>query len=190
MTERRPCTETLEDALDNNNGACKSLKAELSPKASGGTNYDATLGFEDPLGRLRFGKTNLAGEIIVDSEGSEISCLDDEGTQVGGSVSEVVIATITLQQDLLYREFEAWVSCFRDTKWKLVAIADAGVTDVETVIAHGRCGSNNYNSSFFQKCRKYIAGSVGVQLLELRAFNLNVPSDIDATIACEEDQTP
>ena len=189
--ERRPAQETLENANDDNTGAALSLKAEGSPADSGGVNYAGTLMGKDPDGNLRFINTNLAGDVIIDSEGGEITPKWAQGTKENGSDTEVVVTSIPLTVDLLYKEFKAQVSCYRDTKWALVAVADKGeVGEVETIIAKGRCGTGNYDSNWDGRMTSYVAGAAGIQILELRAYNINALSDIDATIEVKEDITP
>lgn len=187
-TELRESFPTLEDATAADAGAAKSLKAEGSSAASGGTNYDASLVGKDSSGNLQFLKQNSSQELIVTMEGDTFACLSDEGTVDDGSGTLVEVASFALQASKVYSNIEWMVSCFRDCKFIIEAVEDVGVTDVITIITQGRVGSGSFTSDGMLRCREVTAGTIGTLALRIRASNPNALSDIDATLAAREKQ--
>lgn len=189
-TERRPSTPTLEDATNSNAGAAKSLKAEGSAAASGGTNYDAGFVAKDGSGNLQFLKVNANRELVIDSDGSDKACLYAEGTIDDGVGTFTTVCEITLTNDYAYKNIEIHVSCFRDTVFKVEWVDDeGGGGETFNQLLKGRLGKeSNYHA--MMECLKFTAGAAGTQKLRIQAYNTGALSDIDATIAVLQDTTP
>ena len=186
-TEKRESFPTTEDAADGS-GVPLSSKTEGDPSASDGTNYHGALVGKDPSGNLQFIALNDNREVIVDNDSAEVACVSAEGEIEDGSGTLAALATITLQASKVYRDLEVWVSCFRDTKYIVEAVDDAGVTDVITQLGIIRTGSGQYTFHGKLDCRQFTSGSTGVQELRIRALNSNALSDISGSIAAIEEQ--
>lgn len=192
-TERRPVAPNLEDASDSNNGAALSLKNEGDAHDSDGVNYQGALVAKKASdGTLIFPVTNDAGELIVDTDGTEKACNHAQGTLDDGAASFTTVTEITLTNSNVYSEIQLHISCFRDTIWKIEQVDDeGGGGETITQLVKGRLTSqaeSNYCCKW--DCLEITAGATGTVKLRVQAYNPNSVSDIDAMLSCKEDTTP
>lgn len=185
MADTRTSFITLEDVSTQ---AGVPLHRALENDAAAGKNAHPALVYKDPSGNLRYGKVNATGEVVVSLETAEVANLSDEGG-VSGTTSFQTIASITLQNDYVYKKIGFMGSCFRDAIFELVQIDDSAGTPVETVHQTFRVGAGLYNFAREIDNLEFTAGSTGVCVLRLRAKQLqNVPSDIDGSVNATEIQ--
>lgn len=155
--------------------------------AAAGKNAGAVLTARDELGNLAYLRTRSSdGRLIVDTEGEDVVELKGQGDNAG-SGTFVDLLTITLQQSTVYKNLEWLVSCFRDSTFEIVHVADVGVTDVETILATPKVGSGDYTNDG-KMTSKFTTSGVGVQELRIRGLNLNVLSQLEAALSVQEVQ--
>lgn len=126
----------------------------------------------------------LTGALKVTQETGEYALLSDSGTNVGNTAYQV-LATLTLQNDYVYKDIEIILSSFRDTVAQLVHVDNA----VDAILIDGiRVGAGQYSLASQLKSLEFTAGATGAQTLELRAKNLNVTSTMDGVLTAKEVQ--
>lgn len=182
MADVRTNFPVLEDAATQ---AGLPLHKVLEGDSSTGKNALASLVAADAAGNLQYMRVNQNNELVVSMESSiSFALLTESGTNAG-STSYADLVTIALQNDLVYRELEAIVSCFRDAVFQVVLVDNA----VETILVHGiRAGAGNYNGPLSFKTLEFVAGTTGIQKLIIRGKNLNATSTLDAALTIKEIQ--
>jgi len=181
MADSRPNFAVLQDYVS---GAGLPLHKVLENDASANKNALAALVGIDPLGNLRYLKTNSTGELIISLESEEFALLSDSGTHAG-SASPVDIVTIPLQNSMTYKSLEVVCSCFRDAVFSVVLVDDQAETDLIPGI---RSGAGEYQDPVSLQTLMFTTGATGTQELIVRGFNLNVTSTMDAVISVKEIQ--
>ncbi len=183
-TDKPQAFPILEDPADNS-GKPLSYKVEGDPAAGG--NYAGILTGKDPDGNLQFLKLNASNELVVDLDSNEVACLTGTA-KVAGGTSEQAILQITLQATTEYRKLGWIVSNFRQSEFRIIAVDDVGVTDVETELATILVGPGDYTDSAELECLSFTSGGTGVQELQLVGTNKDVASDLRGTLSIEEVQ--
>lgn len=182
MADLRTSFTVLEDATTQ---AGLPLHKVAQGDALAGKNAIAALIAKDPAGNLIYPVTNSLGELVVSTESSTAAALlSEDGTSVG-SASDADIVTLTLQNDMTYRELEAVVSCFRDAVFKIVHVDDA-VTNI--LVPGVRCGAGSLNSVLNFKTLEFVTGSTGTQELKIIGKNLNALATMDGVLSVKEIQ--
>jgi hypothetical protein len=161
------------------------LHKVLEGDSSTGKNALASMVAADAAGNLKYMRVNQNNELVVSTESSiSYALLSDSGSNAG-SATYVDLVTIALQNDLVYRELEAIVSCFRDAVFQVVFIDDA----TETLLVPGiRAGAGDYNGPLSFKTLEFVAGATGTQQLVIRGKNINATSTLDAALTIKEIQ--
>jgi ribonucleotide monophosphatase NagD (HAD superfamily) len=150
-----------------------------------GKNAIAALIAKDPAGNLIYPVTNSQGELVVSTESSTASALLSEDGTSAGSLTDVDVVTLTLQNSMTYRELEAIVSCFRDAVFKIVHVDDA-VTNI--LVPGVRCGAGSLNAILNFKTLEFVTGATGTQELKIIGKNLNVQATMDGVLSVKEIQ--
>ena len=164
------------------------LAKVLEGDASASKNALAALGFKDAAGNLQYAKVNANNEIVVDIDSDEVACLSDSAKVTGDKDTEQDVISITLQNDLEYKNIGWIVSCFRQAEFRIVWIDDDGGVGTETEISTILVGPGDYTSSGELECLNFTTGSVGVQTLKIVGLNKDQPSDLRATLTVKEIQ--
>jgi phage gp45-like len=141
---------------------------------------------KDPSGNLQYLSLNSNNEVIVDSDSAEVACLSDTGKVTGNNSTEQLVVSITLQASTEYKEIGYIVSNFRQSEYRIIAVDDVGVTDVETELATILVGPGDYTDSATLDCLTFTSGSTGVQELQIVGLNKDAASDLRATISAKE----
>lgn len=183
-TDKIQAFPILEDPSDNSG---KPLSFKQEGDAAAGGNYAGMLTAKDGSGNLQFLNVNASGELIVNIEADDVSCLTATGKVTGGT-SEQAICQITLQATTGYKGVGWTVSNFRQTEYRIIAVDDVGVTDVETELATILVGPGDYTDSAELDCLSFTSGSTGTQELQLVGTNKDVASDLRGTLTVKEIQ--
>jgi len=185
MADKRAAFATLQDfSTDEGLSLHKALEGDASANKNAHGAFVAT----DASGDFQYMRVNSNNELIVDTESAAVACLSESNSTAGNKVTEQEVAKVTLQSSKEYNELSIVGSCFREAQFRLVAVDDVGVTDVETEIARFKVGPGQYSFQADGKCLAFTSGSTGVQELQVLAINLNAASDFDGTISAEEVQ--
>jgi hypothetical protein len=139
-------------------------------------------GFRDSSGNLILPQLTAAGKIAVDTGAAPGTCLNAFGKNATGSLTEVVVATIALQNSKMYSAIASTVSCTRTAVYRLVWNNNG----VETELAVQIVGAGQFSHDFVQDCLQFTSGATGTQELKVFAYNLDKVSQLSATISCLE----
>lgn len=183
-TDKPQAIPVLEDPADQ---AGKPLAKVLEGDAAASKNAAPMLVGKDPSGNLQYIALNSNREVIVDTESAEVACLTGTAKVTGGT-SEQKVLGITLQASTEYKKIGWALSNFRQTEYRIVAVSDVGVTDVETELATILVGPGDYNDSSELECLTFTSGATGVQELQLVGTNKDVASDLRGTLSVQEVQ--
>ena len=151
--------------------------------AAASKNAGAVLGVKDESGNLQYIPL-IDGKIPVTFDASDIAHLYDQGNHAG-SATYVTLATITLQNSKDYRQLEWVASSFRDSVFQVIWNDDTTPTTLLTirVSSHGEVTTDGEFEHL-----DFTSGASGTQTLIIQGKNSNALSDMDATIAIEENQ--
>jgi hypothetical protein len=122
------------------------------------------------------------GALLTTAEGAK-ECEHARGEDAAGSASFVDIATITLTNGSYYEDLTWVCSCFRDAHFQIVRVDDVGGVDTETIIADVIVGSGDYTDSGELKCFKFQAPASDVNVLKVKAKNMNALSALRSSIS-------
>jgi len=185
MADKDPVFNIIQD-LSSENGV--PVHKALEGETTAGKNAVPSMIAKDPSGNFIYAAANSSGELIIDTDSSELANLRATA-KVVGSGTEVIVAKITLQANGVYKGL-GWVAgCFRDADFRIIGVDDVGVTDVETEMVAGiLCGPGDFNDSEQLKNFEFVAGGTGVQELQIVATNLNALSDFRGTLTISEEQ--
>jgi hypothetical protein len=156
------------------------LHKVLEADAAAAKNALPALVAKDAGGLLRYIKTNTAGEVSVVVASGKV-CVSARGS-VAGSATFVDVATITLVNGETYQDLDWVVSCFRDAVFEVVRVEDVGGADTEIIVADMLVGPGDFTDSGVLKCEEFTAPATDVNVLKIRAKNVNALSDFRATI--------
>lgn len=143
-----------------------------------------SLSFKDSSGNLVYPTLDNSGALPVTLEGSKV-CKSERGESVGNQTFQD-IATITLTNSASYEDLDWVVSCFRDCHFQIVTVDDVGGTDTETILADILVGAGDFSDSGRLKCETFTAPAAGVNVVKLKAKNINALSDMRGTITIGE----
>jgi len=138
------------------------------------------LGFLDSTGNLTAPQLNAAGQLPVTFAAAG-NGKKQRGT-VGGSLSLVTVASLTLAVSKTYDQLDFIVSCFRDARFQVILSDNA----VETIISDALCGPGQFTVHAALKEAEIVSGATGPQLLLIKALNLNALSDFYASLSVNE----
>ena len=141
-----------------------------------------SLSFKDSSGNLVYPSLDSSGALPVTLEGAK-ECQSARGEDAAGNASFVDIATITLTNGSTYEDLDWVCSCFRDAHFQIVRVDDVGGTDTETILADVLVGSGDFTDSGRIRCEKFTAPGTGVNVLKVKALNLNALSALRASIS-------
>jgi len=96
---------------------------------------------------------------------------------VGGSLTLVTVATLTLAVSEIYENLDFMVSCFRDARFQVI-LNDNGA---ETIIADAICGPGQFSFHGQMSEGEFATGASGTQSIIIKALNLNALSDFYAS---------
>lgn len=178
-------THTLEDV--GTQGGLP-LHKVLEGDAAAAKNASAALTAKDAAGDLQYPRVNAQRELVVSTTSADNACLNATGKVAGNKVTEQVVLTIVLQASLEYKKIGWLVSCFRQSEFRIVHVADVGVTDVETEIATMLVAPNDVTDSNELECLSFTSGATGVQELRLVGINKDAISDLRGTVTVLEQQ--
>lgn len=136
--------------------------------------------------QFRVPAVDTQDRLIVNSEADDIVDLKGEGDDAG-SGTFVTLFDITLQNSMDYKNLEWVASCFRDTTFEIVHIADLGGSPVETILATPKVGSGSF-TSFGKLTSRFTSGATGVQVVRFRGINLTSTSQMEASASLQEVQ--
>ncbi len=176
--------EQVFNSLQLADGTGVALHRVLEGDAIAAKNAAPGLVAKDPADQFAYLQLNAAGEILVNTEGSDIACLKGQGTHAGDNAAFQDLAVIALTINKVYKKLGYIISCFRDTVFEIYHQNDAA----EVILGTLRCGAGDVNDSSQLDGLEFTAGGVGVQELRIRAKNLNAPSTMDATVTVGEIQ--
>lgn len=143
-----------------------------------------SLSFKDSDGNLVYPQLDNSGALPVTLEGTKV-CKSERGELTGvGTFGDV--ATITLTNDALYEDLDWVCSCFRDAHFQIVTVFDVGGTDTEAILADVLVGAGDFTDSGRLKCETITAPSTGVNVLKIKAKNMNALSDMRGTLTIAE----
>lgn len=185
MSELTPLVKTLRNL---GTGAGEAPTSSAIGDASAGRTYVPSMIAEKPDNTLTLLKATSSGELIVNQDSAAIANLSATGKLVGTNV-EAVVAEITLTNDLVYKELDLAISCFRDALFRVEQIDDEGVGDVITeLVSELRVGNADHTKYISLKGLEFTAGSTGVVKLRVVGYNLGATSDMTATLSIKEEQ--
>lgn len=173
----------LQDTADNS-GAPWHLTAEGD--AVNARNKGMVVIAKDSLGNAQIPEVDSQNRLLVNSEGADTVGLKGEGDNAG-SGTFVDLFDITLQNDTQYQQLEWLVSCFREATFEILWIDDEGGTPTETILCTPKVGSGAYSNSG-QLFAPFTTGSVGNQVLRVRALNQTALSQLEAAASIQEVQ--
>ena len=177
MADLRASFTVLEDVSSQ---AGLPLHKVLEADAAAAKNALPALVAKDAGGLLRYNKTNTAGEVsVVVTSGK--TCMSARGT-ASGSATFVDVATITLVNGEKYQDLDWVVSCFRDAVYEVLIVEDVGGLDTEIILADILVGPGDFTDSGVLRCQEFTAPAADVNVLKVRAKNMNALSDFRASI--------
>ncbi len=181
MADVREVFTTLQDYTD---GSGQPLHRALEGDDITSRNAHGALVAKNSADEFQYLLVNDLNELVVSLESGAYALLSNTDTHAG-DITYQTVASITLQNDLVYKEVEIIASCYRDAKFQLILSDDA----VETVLIEGmRVGAGSFNFSEQLKSLEFTTGLTGTQLLLLKGKNQNVISDMDGFLAVKEIQ--
>lgn len=157
--------------------------------AAAGKNYLGALGAKDAAGNLQFPLVNDNRELVISLESANVASLSGTAKVTGHASVEQDVVAVTLQATTEYRKIGWIVSCFRQAEFRLVHIADAEGTPVETELATILVGPGQYSNVGELSCLAFSSGGTGVQELKLVGINKEAVSDLRGTVSVEEIQS-
>lgn len=149
-------------------------------------NKAAVVMAKDASGNGRMPSVDSQDRLIVNTEADDVVELDGVGDNAG-SGSQVTLFDITLQNSMDYKNVEWMVSCFREATFEFVHIDDLGGTPTELILGTPKVGAGSFTSSG-KKTARFTTGATGVQVLRVRAQNLNATSQLEACLSVQEVQ--
>lgn len=182
MTDIRASHPTLEDS---STGAGLPLHKVLEGDAAASKNASAALVAKDPTNNLIYLATDASGRLKITGEATTAN-LSGTGV-VAGNAAFTTIATITLQNSKVYEDIAVVVGCFRDTEYEIAWNDATGPT--ETVIARGLLtGAGQLSLASHLNSLSFTSAVAGAQTLYVKGKNMNVVSEMKATISVKERQ--
>jgi hypothetical protein len=168
--------------LETSGGQGSSASQSQAGDAAAGKRGLTAFGFRDSSGNLVLPQLTAAGKLAVDTGSSSGTCKKAFGKNATGSLTEVLLATISLTASKVYADIASTVSCTRTAVYRLVH-NDNGV---ETELAVQIVGAGQFSHDFAQACLEFTAGATGTQELKLFGINLDKASQLSGTISCLE----
>lgn len=156
--------------------------------AAAGKNAAAILTGKDASGNLQYPRVNAQRELVISTTSADKACLNASAKVTGHKTVEQTILTIVLQQNLEYKKIGWIASCFRDSEFRIIHIADAAGTPVETELATILVAAGAVTNSGELECLDFTSGGVGVQELALVGINKDAVSDLRGTLSVLEEQ--
>jgi len=187
MADIRPSFPTTEDGSGNG----VAVRSIIEGGAITTINSQPAIIAKDPSNNGIYLKANSQGELIISDGTDEDIKLHDSG-KLTGTTTEAIVATITLQASTNYRQLGWSVNCAKWSLFRIVAIEDVGVTDVETELLTIMTDAGDIQDSNELINLKFQSGSTGVLELQLLAKNLSSASgqasDLRGAITIGEQQ--
>lgn len=144
--------------------------------------------FRDSSGNAITPQLNPEGALLVTHDAG--TTLRARGSVLKASLTkdvESLIATVPLTLEKVYNKPSLIYSCFRDIKFRVVLVDDAGGTPVLTTIYEGILGAAEIYEDVALKHDTFsTVGGTGTQELRLYATPLDVTSDIFAQASVNE----
>jgi len=181
MADLRTSFVILEDSITQ---AGVPLHKVLEGDTPAAKNALPSLSFKDSAGNLVYPQLDNSGALPVTLEGSKV-CKSERG-EVVGSASFVDIATIVLTNGATYEDLDWVVSCFRDSHFQIVTVYDVGGADTETVLADMLVGAGSFTHAGKLKCEAFTAPGSLVNVIKLKAKNMNALSDMRGSFTIGE----
>jgi hypothetical protein len=180
-TDKPQAHPVLEDTSDSSGvPLAKALEGETTTAK----NAQGALVAKDAAGNFRYMKVNAQDELIVDTETSEVACLNGTAKVTGGT-SEQTIFDIVLVAGREYRKLGWSVSNFRQTEYRFLHIDDPGGTPTETELLTVLVAPGDVNDSSELECISFTAGATG-PVLRVVGTNKDAASDLRATASILE----
>lgn len=168
--------------LETTGGVGATASQSQAGDAAAGKRGVTSFGFRDSSGNLILPQLTASGKLPVDTGASAGTCKSAFGKNATGSLTEVVVATITLVNSKVYSQIASTVSCTRTAVYRLVHNNNG----VETELAVQIVGAGQFSHDFLQDCLQFTAGGTGTQELKIYGINLDKVSQLSATISCLE----
>lgn len=138
--------------------------------------------FKSHSGQLVLPTLTPEGKVPVDLQGAGVALSASSNGQIAGSLTNVVVAEITLSQNKTYGRISATGSCFREAIFEVVHQNDT----VNTIIGSFLIGPGQFTFTWNGGETELQSGSTGTQKLILRAKNLQKASDFRGNISALE----
>ncbi len=176
MADIRESFPILEDA--SNVGHAIYQVVPNSTAASAVNSTMATPVFQNSAGVLVYPQLTASGAIVVDTNssiGSEVYL----AASAAGSLTEAVVASLSLTANKQVQDIHVEVSCRRGTRFRL-AYNNAGT---ESTLGYYIVDSGQYTYSE-QLLHTQFTAATGVQQLKVYGINLDKASDMYAYVGC------
>ena len=140
------------------------------------------IAFKDSSGNLVLPQLTPEGKLPVDFEGAGVAKHASAATEIAGSLTEVLIAEISLTASKTIGRILAQGSCFKESVFKLYQQNDATTTLIGSCIV----GPGSYTNEINLGIGEITSGAAGTQKLILKAINLTKESDFLGHVSCLE----
>lgn len=163
-------------------GVAAVLSKSLEGDAASGKVGSTAFTYKDSSGNLVLPMLTASGAVPVDTgAGAGVPVSASSLTPVGGSLTPVDVATITLVVSKLHSYIEAKFACTTDALCSIIWNNNG----TPVVLGYLMTGPGQFSDSYSLKNQAFTSGT-GTQQLKLTAFNLYKESDLMGSISASQ----